>query len=373
MRRSMIKTLALTILLCPSGQRARAADNPAELVSVEFVMKGMKAHRQQLVKGKVVISGVKKVDRPLIRNQETDVSILCAFDHESGLLRFDRREAQSTIDSAGKTASDPVTRQSRLWRNSESIAHWREIHQPGEPSLEIHPLSYKPRRTTETLFDIRAVGMLYWLSFFDNSQVEEVLESLMFVPAEPVEERGGQYRLVWELDDHRRTLWVDAKRGFTPTKMIIEDKAGEGWDPEPLLENKTSWRQVDGVWVPEAFMIRMRNKLVERIAEGKLRSAGETSTSYHLAFEWESVNAPLPDNLFSYKKQELPRGTYVVDFRSGEPIIAEVIGADSSLPPSPQSKQESWGLSRFLLVLGSILVLAAVLMALAWRTRQAKG
>lgn len=303
MCRLQVAVIVFVISACPGVETSCRAEDTSSDVSVESVLKGMKTERAKLVRGSVAISGVKSSWDYKFGAHITKVEMFCAFDHETGHLRFDRTESHWTIsgprDNADVFQLPPEIRQSRLWRTESETAHLRIQHPGDKPYLELHPPDYLPNFPGEAPFDIRAVGLLYWPSFRHNGQYDEVLDVFMSqTPAEATEQRAGQYLLTWVIDyRQKRTLWVDTDRGFTPTKMTIQTTStpmSPNWDANLSTVNEVSWQEVDGVWVPATFMIGLR-----------YRSGGECSTSYHLIFDWKSVNQPLPENLFDYKERQL--------------------------------------------------------------------
>ena len=367
MSRLSLAAIALAVSAYPVNTVCSLEKDSPDGVTSEFVLKGMRSHRQRLLRGEVLITGMKESEYADGRSQEADVEMTVAFDFEKNLVRFDRREP---ADASGMQSADMA--RSFYWRTKTEAAIAKVNNQGEKPTLEIHPADYVPVRPWHRPFDVRAVGVYYWPNFRSGTPLEQILEGFMTTtPVETTETSDGIYCLVWEFNDRqRRTLWVDGNRGFTPAKMVIQDKGtpiGEDWDANPVLANEVSWKEVDGVWVPDTFKIQKRTVRVERSAQGELRTAGENSMSYMLAFEWKSVNQPLPEELFSYREHELEDGSYVVDYRSGEPVVVELIGAE----PTHRGGQEDarkhdagWAMSRVMVVFGSVLILLAIAMLL---------
>ncbi len=363
MSRLSLAAIALAVSAYPVNSVCSVEKDAADGVTSEFVLKGMKSHRQRLLRGEVLIAGMKESKYADGRTQEADVEMTVAFDFEKNLVRFDRREA---ADAADTQSADML--RSHYWRTKTEAAIAKVNNQGEKPTLEIHPTDYVPASPWHRPFDIRSVGVYYWPDFRKGTPLEEILEGFMSTtPVEATETPDGIYCLVWEFNDRqRRTLWIDGKRGFAPTKMIVQDKGtpiGEDWGINPVLANEASWKELDGVWVPDTFRIQKRTVRVERSAQGESRAAGENSMSYMLAFEWKSVNQPLPEELFSYREHELEDGSYVVDYRSGEPVVVELIGAEPTHRDGQEGAREhntGWTLSRVLVIFGSVLILLAI-------------
>ena len=107
----------------------------------------------------------------------------------------------------------------------------------------------------------------------------------------------------------RCTVWIDASRGFTPTRMDHQRRAksagADVWD-EPFEQCEVTWKQINNVWVPESFVAWFRPR------QGY-------SEEYDLAFAWESVNEPVEDVVFSAKGLELKPRSVIVDARAPNP------------------------------------------------------
>jgi hypothetical protein len=51
-----------------------------------------------------------------------------------------------------------------------------------------------------------------------------------------------------------------------------------------------------------------------------------------MRFDWKSVNEEIPEMFFSEESLKLPKNTYIVDTRSGKPILEKVTGAERKVP-----------------------------------------
>jgi hypothetical protein len=129
-------------------------------------------------------------------------------------------------------------------------------------------------------------------------------------------DKAGVVRLEWRLKisnvtDARERLWIDLKNGFVPLRFELQERDTrytyrEVWKAPDLLTTAT-WRQFDGAWLPVACMTESTDS-----GGGKL--------SYELQFEWQSVNRPVPGELFTAEDITPPNGL-IIDCRVNPAVI----------------------------------------------------
>ena len=172
-------------------------------------------------------------------------------------------------------------------------------------------------------FDVRCLGLYYWIGFERRGfRFDHMYEGLTrHKPREAERDADGRWKIVWELPGavaERRTVWLDEPRGFTVVRSETryEDRSAQKtggplvWQ-EPTQASDVTWEVNNGVWVPKTFKIQTRRR-------GALLSCD-------LSFEWESVNQPVPDNLFTVDGLNIKDRRLVIDYRTGQRIIARVL------------------------------------------------
>ncbi|HQU44944.1 MAG TPA: hypothetical protein PK867_19165 [Pirellulales bacterium] len=197
------------------------------------------------------------------------------------------------------------------------------IYQKGETYVMIYGEETKPPDSM-LAFDILATGLLFRQTYCEQTSFAEVYDALARFDADDVADEGnGVERIRWTIgDDHRRFLWIDKHRGFSPTRFEARDRrmsrrTRDGSWPEPYLINTASWKAVNDVWVPASWEIQERRE-------------EEAIWKYEHEFEWRSVNEPLPEDLFTVDGLGCPAGTRVTNVKGQAAVIERVIGEPDS-------------------------------------------
>jgi hypothetical protein len=325
--RSITACLSALVLLPGEslGGYVGAQDHSDE--TVEFLWIGMKAHRQLLQSGIFRVQGRKIDDSPAEAARiERDVEVFCAFVYADDLLRFDRREpireSRPSVEEMEAAAGAKLTRQQLLWyggkyaRSRDKSAHFIE----GTNDAVTRPRDHPPVARVMA-FDVRALGLYYWYNLEAGTLFDEICNIYRSQKvSEVVIERPGVHRLRWRLSsEQRRTLWIDEQRGYTPVHLEVVDRLESNrsreWD-DPTIVSDVTWVETSGVWVPKTYRIE------EKLPSGRF-------TSYEFVFEWESVNEPVLEQLFTVEGFNLPKGTYLIDSRLGQPIVTGAVGRNS--------------------------------------------
>ncbi|MBX9788531.1 MAG: thioredoxin family protein [Pirellulales bacterium] len=299
----------------PDQERAKLA---------EHLFQQMRAHRAQLRRGIWRCTGSAVTGSGESR-LETPVELFCAFDVEQNLLRFDRTQSRRTITTWPKsgeslmpddpaapgTFKNPIITTNRYayYRAADHSADYMD----GGLQVWINRPAAAPHSSLEA-FDIRAAGLLVSNHSAEWTLFETVLDGLLrFAPDEIVDQGEGLYRVRWFLFDgnHRRTMWVDVSHGFSVTRFELQDRRSpggpreqDGW-PAPYRVTQARWSEVDGVWVPT-----------------QLTMSGHPSTELKHQFQWQSVNRPVPTELFSIEGLNCQKGTSVY-CRLGSHVVVE--------------------------------------------------
>jgi len=133
--------------------------------------------------------------------------------------------------------------------------------------------------------------------------------------------------------------------------------------------------------VPSTFHFRAKKDKSERVLPGIDKSevgvdqprkkTGHAAIAYLLAFDWQSVNEPVPDKYFSHEDFQLADGTFVVESRSGESVILEEVGRDEpDFGLEDAGTPAEWDTGRIMIVVGNVLLVCAVVFFLLFRRRK---
>jgi hypothetical protein len=377
--------------LASVGDASAAAPDAAE--RAKFLMTGLRDHRERLRKGVVRVTGQKYEKSYRQEPLNGAVKQFYAFDYDAHLLRYEREEVRrsyiatdpvnQTTPVFGKTPTVDLISNRIYFRRAGMSVQYSTWSTGGANEVDICPEDQD--RPVISAFDVRLAGMLYLMSYERQDSFEEIFESYNKHPADEVTDEGsGVYRIQWTIDtggpfpNHRRTLWIDRPKGFSPIRLEVRDHGysvppTEPWG-DPYCTNEATWTEIAGVWVPETFRIYggpddPDKDPLHRYAQ-----------RYEHTFEWESVNEPPPDKYFDVDSLNLPKGCMVVDWRGQRPIVERVVGEPNSqsvgelgtatrAAPSPQ--KPFW---RNWLFLSNTAVMVVVLILLAmkrarWRSR----
>ena len=113
--------------------------------------------------------------------------------------------------------------------------------------------------------------------------------------------------------------WIDTTRDYVPLRYEVRIVNLLGGSTV-RQRTETSWEKVNDTWIPTRSVCRM----------GIHRDTAEIFED--MRFDWKSVNEKIPETLFSEESLKLPKNTYIVDTRSGKPILEKVLGAERKVP-----------------------------------------
>ncbi len=370
--------LCALLMAIPFASGGNAPPSPGKEI-FPFVWAGLKDNRERLRRGAFRVKGRKIDDDPRGRRLDSDMTIFCAFDYDKDLFRFDRAEPEfftkeplvdrgqgpKALEEQGrKMRSDPKDWVERnvggKWAKSETQCISWSIQGNSVSILRPHEEPDSSLR----IFDVRTLGLLIWGNLVDRgTSWKDTCELYPELPLEAVQERKGLYRFRWVENASiplRKTLWVDEAQGFSPVRLHTQEgqtsKDGIKWS-EPDITSEVESVCIGGVWVPHTFRI-------------ETRESAPWFRSYQWTFAWESVNEPVAESLFTVEGMDLPKGTPVIDYRLGEPILKGRIGEE---PSSTAGQTPLPGFLRryglWLVVLGGVAV-ACILVY--WRVRSPK-
>ena len=343
-------TAGYLVPLCSRAIAAPLGDVPAELSPEQeslgrTLLQGMWDARERVRSG--VFHAVYITQRDDPKQARTEEFFVC-FDFTADRLRFDRREG-SRFTQYSRTPSESLLHV----EGSNVICRY-------DPNWNILVRDARP-------FDSRLIG-LQSLAEFDFRRSYEALrkklESHTFSEVE--REANGIFRLSWDGPGKpmlaRLTILVDKTKQFSPVrtelrrKSLLQKTANSPRGSVEWIEqaSETQWTEA-GVWVPIKWTTR----------EPKLKK------TYEMKLEWESVNAPLADSLFSPEGFGARRGTAVSNMRLGKPIVESIIGWPPN--PGPTADASSWRRwAAAVSVIAAILIAMAIFSRRLWKSRNAR-
>jgi hypothetical protein len=316
-------TLAALLLAMSGGPAGEPVAPGTDGPSIQPILAAMKQAREQLRSGCFRARGrlvkADRADPDRVEKLEGDVEIFSAFDLDRGLIRFDRKEPvfRRVPKLDGAAGRDRFLDQEvgEYIRTPELamtwINPWRFNDTGRSTAVGIYAKDIKPPPMVSPI-DVSAVGLYLWEDFKAGSSYEKTRNKWTqdrWTTARP--EPDGVVRL--DLDRATSggydglSLWVDERRGHSPTRLASGDRVGAGPSSLPSFESRTTWVQVDGVWVPSTY--HMERKESDGIVE-----------SYDLSFEWISVNRGVEPGLLTAEGLDAPDGTPIRDYRGKAPV-----------------------------------------------------
>lgn len=327
--------LALSIAV----QQNVSAQQPGSDPAARFALTGCLDGRQALVSGEFTCRGTKHEVNPELGNLRGTVEIYSVFDHRKGLFRFDRSETQRVFaDLPAVNGKVP-----QVWK--PVIVGGKRIETPTQTICytngERAVLVSGPGKAVNDWvqpFDARCLGIVlpgglkirtsfaYFISVFGREKMS-------------CQVKGGHYTLEWEVipkgaegTQYRGygRMIVDEAQGFSPIRY--ESLSSQTGDiktarQESLVE--TSWLQYGETWVPRTMTLRWN-------------SHAGTSDVFDLKFEWKSVNAEIPDSVFTPQGLGLPRGTNLISNELGRTIQLGEIGKEDMRPTAVEPRRFPW-------------------------------
>jgi hypothetical protein len=211
--------------------------------------------------------------------------------------------------------------------------------------------------------DVTAVGLCYYteltggrtaekaLDFFGRmKRVQVVLDKSIAVLTYDADLPGpARTQLAW---------WIDTTDDYVPVRYQVRLIPPSG-ESEVNQEIETSWGRMNQMLVPLRSVCRV------------WRKGGVITSVEDMRFTWKSVNEKVPDELFTTENLQLPKGTYILDTRLGQPILEEVIGMGRPLPEVPAPREVTW--TRMILMSASVAALIAWAVVAAIRRRRRRA
>ncbi|MDA1053650.1 MAG: hypothetical protein O3C40_24645 [Planctomycetota bacterium] len=319
---------------------------------MNFVFSGMTAEREKLRSGVFRASGVRR-DRFSSGVHEADWDIFGAFDQGGEYYRFDQylplqRNDGLPQDSMPEMA-DLLDRDAmRFVRTPDRKLFWYARNQ----DLAIYPLDRESDPILKA-FDVRALGLAGPISMDAGRTYQTMVQTFLSRDAPVVERLANRVTTISYVvmgGELRETLWIDEKRGYVPfrteLRINIPDFPRSASFPDTEhyeQEIEVGWDNRGGTWVPISV------------------SANTKTISLELAFDWESVNQPVPADLFTPEGLKVPDHTLMIDHRLGEAIVLG--NMQGPLPKGPTLKDPGVERRWWLIGLNTALIVGAALAA----------
>lgn len=307
--------------------------NEGDRQRVQFVLAGLRNCIESVHSGVFRARGrFEEVDRkkagaPVF---ETNTEIFCAFDVSSRRWRFDRDELPTgNLNTTGK--ADHL----KYVRTQTAVVTW---HERQGMLLTLPPDAPTPNAELK-LFDPRLLGIINVAELELGADYDLLINQLYLDPemvnlTEFRSETPTLHRATWVIGKFQNMVrvWIDANLGFAPVRREDFERdlsvGAPKWSDSPNSVSELTWEKKSDAWVARTFSI--------------WRTSSSRKASYALTFDWQSVNEPVDDLLFSADGLVVPKGTMLVDMSTGTSVVTGLVGSDVFAPPEPPKKW-AWG------------------------------
>lgn len=237
------------------------------------------------------------------KNREINEDMYMSFDFERGCIRAESGEAGFLLTPENAFQRFPAI--------------------PGdtETTVKQHDVTFLPAARHVNPFDVRNLGFFtcrsrYFRFTYDDFRVfmlneakvietneDNVLTEVQFAHAELKESNADNYPVF--------RVWLDKERSYTTTRIDVGD----------YQTSEISWEEMNGVYVPVSFRQRYDSK-----------SSG-MKINADWALTWESVNEPIPQELFTYESLKREGDTHGVLYASNvdetrKPVALDHFGSE---------------------------------------------
>ncbi len=331
---NLLSSIIVALCLLTPAQPPASADDAVVEMHRRFLLTGMRAEREKLRSGQVVITGEHwsntTVSLGMIRfSVRFDVS----FDHDSRSYRYTQRDYLPQ----GTRGMDPQRKTSLLARSELPRGttlkgeEWVATDDGGTvvhtPEYDLHHNNGHPHVSrmapgtavgfTVREWDLATLGLVDWPLFDTGWGLTKILDDYeLRLMCHSVETDSSglsclKLRSDWNpnIDSVEWEIWIDEKHGMTPVSISRKDLN------DSLKETSRSdvgWKEINGVMVPVSFQIRMMHE--QKYPEG-----------YDLTLEWSHVNEPLDPHVFTPAGITESAGALVADMRLGQIVLERVI------------------------------------------------
>ena len=329
---------------------AIAEDQASKESSRTYVISGMRAQREKLVSGHLIMRGEHVIRAKGELEHVDPIRFEISFDHasksychkHSEVIRFRRGEA--------RTPPNPNPETQRVKTADE--VEWQVEYAGGTlvrtPEFDLH-LALDSTVITRLLPgsaqglmiyepDVRCAGLLDLHAFKRSTSYQKALNA--YESKLQVKDIHRNVSGLWDLTLRtsyiETEVWVDEMHGMTPIQVIVRDTR-EGLKernrPETISTTDVSWKNVKDNWVPVSLMM-----------------SGTSPTGsfeqYELTLEWVSVNEPLDRKIFTAAGMVDSDNAIVMDMRLGPIVMEQVrpkpLSVAVSTPKPVTPKPPSW-------------------------------
>jgi hypothetical protein len=211
------------------------------------------------------------------------------------------------------------------------------------------------RRATDA-FDIRTIGLVTmeeWKSFAGLDEALQYFQRQRFTRG--TEHADGLIILESQTTTGGSLKWFDTKHGNMPVR-----------DEYTFLGNRAylaevTWTKTGDIWVPQTYH-HERYKVSE--------SPPQKYETLDLAFEWISVNQPLPDALWKVDSLGTSTSQLVVDRRGDRPVTIKKIVPPGAEPPPMRVVVPRQSSNLKLILIGNAVFLGLLVVLLLVRHRR---
>lgn len=299
-----------------------------------FLLTGMRAEREKLRSGQVVITGEHWRTTPKLGMQRLSVRFDVYFDHDARTYRYTQRDYEqyategmepqlkmhllSHPDLPRGTTTDGVE-----WVSIDyggTVVHTPEydLHKPNDRP---HVTRLAPGTATGTAvreWDLASLGLVDWESFDRDQSLGYILDAYETrLTCHSVETTpSGLTCLKLHADfgpqseSIENEIWINEKQGMTPVRISrndINDNLKE------MSRCDVDWKEIHGAMVPMSFRINTIHQ-------------PDYTEGYDLTLDWSHVNEPLDPQVFTPAGITESKGALVADMRLG-PVVMERVNA----------------------------------------------
>ncbi len=279
------------------------------------LLAGLRSHLEHIQSG--VVNFEVRNEKAVIENR------FVAFDNKAGTLRSD-------VDD-GKQAVKVIRKGSEFMR---FVATGKGEKLPGYGGeLSRHKVGDSISMSlTGMPVDVRGIGYCayQWLTTGPVDGVLRGLEKGELVSAS-LDKDSGIAVIDFRVFNERlhSVIWIDTRNDYVPVRDEVQVVL-PGKPPRVDQRVETSWARINNTIVPVKSTSRIFGRGVQPDDVREVR------------LTWKTVNEPVPEKLFSQEDLKLPNGTYIVDARSGKPILEQVTGKKpppvAPLSPAPKDQ-----------------------------------
>ena len=342
--------LMMTLMLSDALHVVAADHQPSLNDQRRFLLTGMRAEREKLRSGQVVITGEHWRTSRVLGEFRISVRFDIAFDHDSRSYRYTQRDYEQYIATEMTpqdklAAMEPIdqphgtTPEGIEWiteKNGGTVVQTPEydLHRAIDSDSVTRLPPGMSGITAVREWDLAALGLMDWPLFDAQHHLIDILNDYeMGLTCHSISiDSSGLSSLRLRSDWNPRSdsveyeIWIDEKHGMTPVRFSRKDLNDS---LKEISRSDVGWRDIHGVMVPVSFRINM------------LHNSGNTE-GYDLTLEWSHVNEPLDPKIFTPAGITESDKALVADLRLGKIIVERVhplpVATPKPVKPKPPSR-----------------------------------